>query len=57
MKAAFSVIIDDQNEEQLSKIKQLYYQNASIYDDQEEENLFQESKNDVMKFMEYDYRE
>ena len=38
MKAAFSVLIDDKNEEQLSKIKQLYYQNASIYVDQEEEN-------------------
>ena len=57
MKAAFSILIPDKEEELLKKTKQLYYQNASIFLNQEKEDQFNKSKNNFIKFMETDLRD
>ena len=58
MKAALSVLIHEkESEEIIEKIENLYFQNSSIYLDIKEQQEFDQSKNEFMKFLERDERE
>ena len=58
MKAALSVLIHEkESEEIIEKIENLFFQNSSIYLDIKEQQEFDQSKNEFMKFLERDERE
>ena len=58
MKAALSVLIHEkESDEIIEKIENLFFQNSSIYLDIKEQQEFDQSKNEFMKFLERDERE
>ena len=55
MKAVISVIVEDEEDnDKLKKAKNLYYNNASIYIQPDDETKFNDTKNKCMKFLEED---
>jgi len=56
MKAILSVIVQDDDHEKMDNIRQLYYNNASIFLKEQEEKDFIQSKNVCMNFLEEDQR-